>query len=203
MNDSQMTRWEKRKRRTRNLLKQCTFELLLEKSYDSLTIQDITDKADVARGTFYIHFDNKEDITWTLLRESIDELADEVIFKYQDEHYLRRKYLTWRRVFEYTKEHRDLLRVMLGDRGHPAFSIRIQDYICAFIERGIEAGIYTPNLPIDVPVTVMSQFITGALVRMMIWSLDGGIDYTPAQLGRMFYEVVYREPLPEEFLTDV
>ncbi len=202
MNDGQMTRWEKRKRRTRESLKQATFELLLEHSYESLTIQHITDKADVARGTFYIHFDDKEDITWTLLKESIDELTNELIRKFQDKDYLHRKYLTWRHVFEYTHNNQELLRVMLGDRGHPAFALRIQDYICEFIERGIEAGVYVPNLPVDVPVRVMSQFMTGALVRIMIWSLDEGSQYTPAKLGQMFYEVVYREPLPIEYRED-
>lgn len=197
---TELNRWQKRKARTREQLKDCTLELLLEKSYADLTVQDITDRADLARGTFYVHFKDKEDITWSLLRESIDELTDEVMLKYQDEPYLRRKYLTWKRVFEYARQHQNMLRVMLGDRGHPAFTQRIQDYLSVYIQQGIDAGIYQTNLPTPVPASYAAQFVTGALVRMMLWSLgEEGMTYTPAQLGQLFYEILNREAMPDEF----
>ena len=193
----EITRWQKRKARTRELLKQCTMELLLEKNYTDLTIQDITDRADLARGTFYVHFSDKEDITWTLLREGIDALGQEVLSEYTEESYPRRKYLSLMRMFEFAQQNRDLLRVMLGDKGHPAFTKRIQDYLCVFLERGLVDGVFQAAVVTDIPMKFAAQFMTGAMVRVMLWSIEDDVDYTPAQMAKYFYEVIYREPMPE------
>ena len=46
-------------------------ELILEKSFDSIAIQEITDRADLGRGTFYFHFKNKEDAIWSIVEDRI------------------------------------------------------------------------------------------------------------------------------------
>ncbi len=71
------SRHERRRLRTRQLLAQSTLDLILEKGYDAITIQDITERADVGRGTFYLHFKDKEEVVWTMFRESFEKLEQE------------------------------------------------------------------------------------------------------------------------------
>lgn len=171
-------------------------ELLLEKGYIDLTIQDITDRADLARGTFYVHFGDKDEIIWSLLRDSMDELVSGTLRDFDDVPYLKRKYLLWVKVFVYAQENRDLLQILLGSKGHPAFAQRLQDFFAERIEQGITTGEFRPQLDFDLPISFITQFMTGALVRLMLWSLDR--DYTPHQLAQMFYEIMYRQPMPPE-----
>jgi len=63
----QMTETDRRVRRTRRILGEALVELVLEKGYDSITVQDILDRADVGRSTFYAHYKNKQG----LLEESL------------------------------------------------------------------------------------------------------------------------------------
>lgn len=58
---------DRRRRRSQLLLKQSFAELMREKGFTAMTIQDITDRADVHRGTFYAHFPDK----FALLEQSI------------------------------------------------------------------------------------------------------------------------------------
>ena len=51
-----------RVKRTRNLILAAFDELLPEKGFRSLTVQDITDKAEINRATFYAHFNDKYDL---------------------------------------------------------------------------------------------------------------------------------------------
>jgi AcrR family transcriptional regulator len=71
------SRHERRRLRTRKLLIQATLQLVLEKGYDAISIQDITDKADLGRGTFYIHFKDKEEVVWTMFQDLYQEFEQE------------------------------------------------------------------------------------------------------------------------------
>ncbi len=51
---------DRRVRRTRRRLKEALLELLQERPYESITVQEIIDRADVGRSTFYSHFPSKE-----------------------------------------------------------------------------------------------------------------------------------------------
>ena len=51
---------DRRIQRTRELLKDALMQLIAEKGYDSVTIQDITEKANLGRTTFYLHYESKE-----------------------------------------------------------------------------------------------------------------------------------------------
>ena len=48
-----------RVKRTRNLILQSFSDLLAEKSFESISVQDVTDKAEINRATFYKHFVDK------------------------------------------------------------------------------------------------------------------------------------------------
>jgi len=58
---------DRRSRRSRELLKRSFLELMREKGFTAMTVKDITDRADVHRGTFYAHFPDK----FALLEQTI------------------------------------------------------------------------------------------------------------------------------------
>lgn len=65
---------DRRVKRSLQLLKQSFIELMDQKRFDSITIQDITDRADVNRGTFYAHFPDKYALLDSVIREQFQQL---------------------------------------------------------------------------------------------------------------------------------
>ena len=63
-----------RVKRTRRLLQQAFFEILQEKSFTSISIQDITERATVNRGTFYAHFADKYALMDSIVREQFQQV---------------------------------------------------------------------------------------------------------------------------------
>ena len=53
---------DRRTARTRNLLGDALIELIQEKPFDSVTVQDVLDRAGVGRSTFYVHYKDKDDL---------------------------------------------------------------------------------------------------------------------------------------------
>lgn len=195
-----LTRWERRKARTRTALLEALQALLLERGYDALTVQDITDRADYARATFYVHFDDKADATWQLISTAMMPIVHKIKLMYAQSTYAQGKYRVLVELFAFSRENADLLRIMLGDKGHPQLSQRLQDFIASTIEEGMAEGSFSTNFPtgVNVPDNFAAQFMTGALVRIMMWSIFDGSTYDTRELARMFFESLMRMPLPPE-----
>jgi AcrR family transcriptional regulator len=60
---------DRRVARTRRTLKEALTDLILEKGYESVTVQDVIDRADVGRSTFYAHFVDKDDLLMAILAD--------------------------------------------------------------------------------------------------------------------------------------
>ena len=71
-------RRQKRTSRTRRRLKEAALDVFSEKSVDAATVEDITDKADLGKGTLYQHFEDKEEIVVTLVEEAVAHLVEHI-----------------------------------------------------------------------------------------------------------------------------
>ena len=60
---------DRRVARTRRSLKDALTDLILERGYESVTVQDVIDRADVGRSTFYAHFLDKDDLLMAVLAD--------------------------------------------------------------------------------------------------------------------------------------
>ena len=69
-------RSQKRAKRTRKKLKKAALDVFSEKSVDAATVEEITEKADVGKGTLYQHFEDKEEIVVTLVDEAVEHLIE-------------------------------------------------------------------------------------------------------------------------------
>ncbi len=73
--NSVRTRSDKRAERTRKKLELAALEVFTEYGLDAATIDDITQRADLGKGTFYRHFKDKYEVATNLVRLAIDELV--------------------------------------------------------------------------------------------------------------------------------
>lgn len=73
MNDTLPSRVERRKERTRKVLMDVALGLFYEKGIYWTKIEDITEEADVGKGTFYQYFETKESLIRALLEEGLAE----------------------------------------------------------------------------------------------------------------------------------
>ncbi|HUS73355.1 MAG TPA: TetR/AcrR family transcriptional regulator [Sedimentisphaerales bacterium] len=82
--NTEVTRRQRKAKRTRKKLKQAALDMFTEKSVDATTVEEITEKADVGKGTLYQHFADKEEIVVTLVEDAVSHLI-ELIRSYDSE----------------------------------------------------------------------------------------------------------------------
>lgn len=76
--DSRKNRTQRRVVRTRRRLKEAALGVFSEKTVDAATVEEITSKADLGKGTLYQHFGDKEEIVITLVEEAVEHLIERI-----------------------------------------------------------------------------------------------------------------------------
>lgn len=194
MNTSPLSRHERRRQQTRKRLIETTVQLVLEKGYETVTIQNITEQADLGRGTFYIHFKDKEDVLWTAMQSLIREMESEAHRQFQGELPKQVEYYGLLNIFRHAEKNRDLYRVVLGGKGSAVLTERVQDLLADVFRYDIENR-RDPNA--EVPGEVIAQMMTGLIARLIGWWLKMGNTYSAEQMAAMTYRVLYRQDPPE------
>ena len=69
---------------TRKKLKEAALDVFSEKSLDAATVEDITEKANLGKGTLYRHFADKEEVVLVLVEDAIEHLIER-LRSYPDE----------------------------------------------------------------------------------------------------------------------
>ena len=191
---SLLNRAERRKIQTHQQLLGATAQLMIEKSYSALTIKAITERADLGYGTFYLHFEDLDDVVWEVIYQMAEEARIKTEKKISDLRFPLREYQSWVYLFEFAAQTREGISQLFGRNGSATLLQRYQDYLAALHEENLRAGNYSAGL--DLPPTFLAQFITGALVRLLVWWAETPNNYTPQQMADMLYQSVYRQAPP-------
>src|SRR5512143_1854069 len=64
--------------RTRQMLREALVACILDKGYDAISIQDITNRAGLRRATFYLHYRDKDELMFSLIRDMLDDLMAKI-----------------------------------------------------------------------------------------------------------------------------
>lgn len=175
---------------TRAKLMRAAVELILKRGYDGVGVQDITDRADLGRGTFYIHFKDKEDAVWSAIKEGLDEAHRRGMRPLIDGKKPKRLELyVFTNFFKLADGYRDLYRVILGSQGSAALSARALEYLVSDLLK-VEDGIALCPVA-GVPKTVWAQIVAGAIFRLVAWRLETPREYTAEQVAAMLYKTLY------------
>ncbi|NWG05943.1 MAG: TetR/AcrR family transcriptional regulator [Chloroflexi bacterium] len=196
---------DRRIQRTRLALRTALLELLKQKNYDDISIEEITERANVGRATFYLHYKDKED----LLLEEFSEMANEraltlseipfsAWFPMDDFSESKAQKSVSPRpllmVFQHIKEHSDLYYILLKSSKSSRNVERIRKISTEAIVKFVETKLATDPIPIlfKVPVDFFAAYFSGALLSTVDWWLEEGMHYTPEELTVMFRSLFFR-----------
>lgn len=185
---------DRRIERTRKMLRDSLTELIMEKDYDKITVQDIIDRANVGRSTFYTHFLDKDDLLIGELSVFRIDVADH--FEIQGEGVNPLSTLT---IFEHVQENYPLYRAMIGTEGIELASRMAKKKISEHLENRFKQLLEIGHV-VPVPAPVIIQFLTGALFDMMAWWLDNKMPYTPEEMDEMYLKLAL--PGLERLITE-
>lgn len=177
-------RFERKRNATRQKLRQSALALILEKGFDAVTIQEITERADVARATFYLHYRDKIELFLEYFQEFIQDYTTRMVKLYGDGTPDRSLlYCDLLVTFQFVEQNRDLFRAVLASSQVAVITNQIMAKGAANVEREVRSGLY--SITHRVPEEILLQFITGASVQVLIWWLVTSNPYPPETMADM------------------
>jgi AcrR family transcriptional regulator len=157
---------DRRVRRTRMLLQDAFLALVLEKGYEKTTVQDILDRADVGRSTFYVHYRDKEALLVALFDGMRDQLEHQLAAI--DATSLVDVTLPAALLYEHAYRNQRVYRALCGRQG----GALVQRYLRRLIGELLRKHL-RPNVSrADVPADVAAEFYTSAALGLLVWWID-------------------------------
>jgi AcrR family transcriptional regulator len=156
-----VSKLDRRITKSQEAIKKAVTELMSEKNFDDITIQDIADRADVNRGTIYLHYTDKYDLLDKMIEEHINNLrelcqsASEMTF--QEGNYV------W---FEYFERNYLFFSTMLASKGAPYFRSRFLELIVEEYKPEVDT---TEGKNQGLSEDVILQFFASAIVGAVEW----------------------------------
>lgn len=184
---------DRRVKRTQRQLASALIALMAEQRYETLTVREITDAADVGYTTFYRHYADKD----ALLHEVLNVVLDELVRRLQPGSEASTPATMGQRLFEYVRDHRQMCQVLLGSPAAPRFARQIRALAAATMLRNQtprENGLVSPELA--------AQHIVSATLGLVGWWLEEAMPPPPARMGEIYaalivtptHQLAFRQP---------
>lgn len=168
--------------RTRQMLRDALIALILEHGYDAISIGDITERAGLRRATFYLHYGDKEELLFTMLQETFDELVRN-LDRVASKAFSREKMLAGDLIiFRHAQDNADLYRTILGGHGAALILRYVREYMAADFRRHL---LSLPEKAIPIPIDVLVNYLTAAKLNTVTWWLEAGMPYPPERMAEM------------------
>lgn len=157
--------------KSQEAIKTAVTELMAEKRFDSITIQDIADRANVNRGTVYLHYSDKFNLLDKLMEEHIDTLRN--VCETQGD-------MEWKPAtavfFEYFERNYLFFSTMLASQGSHSFRARFLEFLIEEFKLEVDTTV-GKNRGFKQDIVV--HFIGTAYVGVLEWWLSNGMPYSP------------------------
>lgn len=181
---------DRRVRRTRRQLRDALLALVMEQGYERVTIQQITDRADLSRATFYLHYKEKDELLADSLESLFDELVESLDSSLIDLDWQKPGYEPSAVVFDHVDNYRDLYSsLFLGDRSVSYVSNRAINYIAGVVQKNIEA-LVPQDMPSLTRMDTIAYFVAGSLFALLLQWLDSDMEESPESMAAIYQRMV-------------
>lgn len=183
-----MTRTDRRAQRTRELLQMTMIELIREHGYEAITIQDIVDRANVGRTTFYLHYTSKDDLFMSCHEAIVGDFHLGPVHLHSQEELLSSDApLGMISAFRHLEEVRALMYPIFHGKDSLLILQRIRDQSANDIEASLRAAFVEADSTI--PLDVLANYLARARIALVQWWLEKRQPHTLENMAQMFHRL--------------
>jgi AcrR family transcriptional regulator len=177
---------DRRVTRTRDRLGDALIDLIQEKPFDDLTVQDVLDRAGVSRSTFYAHYRDKND----LFMSDVDEFLGHMAGMLSQRRESSDRVAPVREFFAHVADQEKLHAALVESGRIHEFTDLARDHFARGIEQRLAERPRSGGIEEDER-RALSQALAGAMLSLMSWWLAHGRPESPEEMDRLFHRIVW------------
>ena len=179
---------DRRVRRTRARLEEAMLELLQEKDVKNITVQELTRRADVNRGTFYAHYKDVFDLV-SQMEESLFHRLGDLLSTYSDRQLQKGLTPLLEDVFRFVRDDPALAQVFRDRTAQDSFFRRLSQLIYQKCREDWQ-GLFLPEDP-QLWSGCLDFMVAGAVGLARGW-MDRGFQGDPQQMAQLADRLILR-----------
>ena len=180
-------------KKTKQLIQQSFIEILETQAFDTIKIGDITKKANINRGTFYLHFQDKYDLLDKMEQQLFEELGIH-IDKLQSTYAFNQTFEKTQvhlamTLFSFIQMHAQMLRVFLSGQGRAGFHFRFREAFTKKVHANLAANESIKQY-LNVPMDYFLSFITSAFLGLIEQWVHNDLNKTPEEMTQIYISII-------------
>jgi len=164
---------DKREQKSLEAIYNAFRKVINKKDYESITVQDIIDSANISRSTFYAHFKQKDDVLNSICEDIFDHVFSASLHKEKDHDFSQASIFDYKHlithIFYHFLDEKELIHAILSSQGKNLFikhlSNRIQGLAKACVSSKL---IYKNNVPEDLQIHQLGESFIGLLIYFVM-----------------------------------
>jgi AcrR family transcriptional regulator len=194
---------DRRAIRTKRMIRNALSELIEEKGYNNISITDLTARADINRGTFYLHYTDKYDLVDQVENEVIAEVFAEVksagTIDVQSAEFISNLDTTdaimpfMIKIFKYLKENSKFVKAILGPKGDPEFQLKLKNLIETSLFERNPIKIFDEKA-MQIPREYFLSYVFSAHLGVIQQWLSSGMDKSPEEMTQILSKMFLLGP---------
>jgi AcrR family transcriptional regulator len=176
-----------RVRRTRDALGDALVALMQEKPFDTITVQDVLDRAKVGRSTFYSHYSDKDDLLMSDAEEFFESIAMLLSVRGDESD----RVFPVREFFSHIAEAKQFVDALMSSGKFNDNMELARGLFARGIERRLSELPRGRGIPPDERPAIAFAH-AGGLLSLLTWWIDRGMRQPPAEMDQLFHKMVWK-----------
>jgi AcrR family transcriptional regulator len=172
---------DKRIVKTRRMLRESLLALMREKPFEAIDIQDITDRADTARVTFYRHYGTKEELLVDVIENFYQELQGLLETMSVERLIDFEQTPPDQVIFDFLEQDRVLYKKLFTGSVSALIQQRLRHYI---VQHVVLTFLASPRYA-DLPIGLIANHLASCMIGNIMWWLTEDVPYTSAYMARI------------------
>ena len=177
---------DRRVRKTRKQLRECLITLLKEKKVQDITVRELTDMADLNRGTFYLHYKDVFDLLEKTEAE-LQEDFNQLVCKHDAVDLKQRPSVIFNEIYYLVYDNADLIEILLGENGDLNFVNRLKQLIR---EKCLKDWMEVFRSGNAAAFDAFFSFIVSGCIGLVQYWLQTGLKETPEQMAKLTEHII-------------
>ncbi|WP_145946194.1 TetR/AcrR family transcriptional regulator [Paenibacillus sp. Y412MC10] len=175
-----MVKIDRRILKSRQAIQSTFLQMLLQEGFDEITVKKLTEKADIGRKTFYLHYIDKYDLLDKIVDDHIAQLR--VICDQKRDIGLIEGSILW---FSYFEQHKSFFAALFKSEGASTFRKKLLSFTMAEIDKKLNED----SLPIidkHIFLKFLGTATMGVLESYVLGELDSDIQAVATQVVQLY-----------------